>query len=215
MLPLLEGEVYIGVFIDTWTKEGYNISVKLNYEESEIPNHLKKKQSVISLVNTVKYAADQKMYDAFSKQPLAVDFTAKEDYKNAKLYYITTGHGGHSGGDEFVKKENQIQLDEKDIKIFTPWRDDCASFRRYNPSSGTWKAKEIFPDIKSEDMIASSDLSRSNWCPGSAVQPEVINLGTLEKGIHQLKIAIPNAQPAAENEFNYWMVSAYIVYDND
>jgi len=215
LLPLLENEVYIGVFIDTWTKEGYNISVKLNFEESQIPNHQKKKQTVVPLVNTVKYAAEQKLYDDFSKQPLTVSFNVKDDYKNAKLYYLTTGHGGHSGGDEFVKKENQIQLNGKNIKTFTPWRDDCASFRRFNPSSGTWPAKEMFPKTESTDMIASSDLSRSNWCPGSDVLPEVIDLGTLLKGKHQLEISIPKAQALSENEYNYWMVSAYIVYDND
>jgi len=69
-------------------------------------------------------------------------------------------------------------------------------------------------DVTSEDMIASSDLSRSNWCPGSQVLPEIIDLGNLEKGTHSLKIAIPEAQIFKENENNYWMVSAYIVYDN-
>lgn len=213
LLPLLEDEVYVGVFIDTWTKEGYHISVNLNFKESPISHHQKKKQTVLPLVNTVKYAADQKLYDYFYKQPVTVSFKIDEDYKNAKLYYLSTGHGGHSAGDEFVKKENLIEWNGEEILSFTPWRDDCASFRRFNPSSGTWPAKEIFPDTKSDDRVASSDLSRSNWCPGSAVQPEIIKLGSLTKDSHQLKIAIPKAQPAAQNEHNYWMVSAYIVYD--
>ena len=215
LLPLLEDEVYLGVYIDTWTKEGYTISVDLKFTESDIPNHNKKKQTVIPLVNTTKYAADQKLYDNFSKQALELSFTAKEQYKNAKLYFITTGHGGHEGGDEFVKKEHQISFDGKVVKRFTPWRDDCASFRRFNPTSGTWLAKAFMPNEKSNDNIASSDLSRSNWCPGSQVQPEVIDLGTVPKGNHSLKIAIPEAQEAKEKENNYWMVSAYIVYDNE
>ncbi len=215
LLPLLEDEVYLGVYIDTWTKEGYTISVDLKFTESDIPNHNKKKQTVIPLVNTTKYAADQKLYDNFSKQALKLSFTAKEQYKNAKLYFITTGHGGHEGGDEFVKKEHQISFDGKVVKRFTPWRDDCASFRRFNPTSGTWLAKAFMPNEKSNDNIASSDLSRSNWCPGSQVQPEVIDLGTVPKGNHSLKIAIPEAQVAKEKENNYWMVSAYIVYDNE
>ncbi len=215
LLPLLEDEVYIGVYIDTWTKEGYTISVNLDFEESKIPNHYKKKQIVVPLVNTSKYAADQKLYDNFSKQPLEVEFTANENYKNAKLYFITTGHGGHSGGDEFVKKEHQINLDNKNLKTWVPWRDDCASFRRFNPTSGTWLAKSFMPDEKSDDKIASSDLSRSNWCPGSQVLPEIIDLGNLETGNHILKIVIPEAQVATENENNYWMVSAYITYNNE
>ncbi|WP_299885088.1 PNGase F N-terminal domain-containing protein [uncultured Lacinutrix sp.] len=215
LLPLLENEVYIGVYVDTWTKEGYNISVNLDFKESEIPNHIKNKQTVIPLVNTSKYAAEQKLYDDFSKQPLSITFTAKEQYKNAKLYFITTGHGGHSGGDEFVKKEHQIDFDGKNIKTWIPWRDDCASFRRFNPTSGTWSAKEFMPDEKSDDKIASSDLSRSNWCPGSQVLPEIIDLGDVAIGDHTLKIQIPEAQVATETENNYWMISAYILYDNE
>ncbi|MEJ6792223.1 MAG: PNGase F N-terminal domain-containing protein [Lacinutrix sp.] len=215
LLQLLEDEVYIGVYIDTWTKEGYTISVNLKFNESEIPNNIKKEQTVLSLINTSKYASGQRMYDDFSRQPLEVEFSANKTYKNAKLYFTTTGHGGHAEGDEFVKKEHQLYLDKKNIKTWIPWRDDCASFRRFNPTSGTWKAKEFMEDTTSEDMIASSDLSRSNWCPGSQVFPEVILLGDLQKGKHTLKIAIPEAQIGTENENNYWMVSAYIVYDNE
>lgn len=215
LLPLLEDEVYIGVYIDVWTKEGYNISVNLDFEESKIPNHIKKKQTVLSLVNTSKYASGQRMFDDFSRQPLETQFTTNKTYKNAKLYFITTGHGGHAEGDEFVKKEHNISLNNKNIKTWTPWRDDCASFRRFNPTSGTWKAKGFIENETSEDMIASSDLSRSNWCPGSQVLPEIIDLGDLKKGKHILKIAIPDAQIGTENENNYWMVSAYIVYDNE
>lgn len=214
VLPLLEDEVYIGVYIDTWTGEGYNLSVNLHFEESKIENHKKKNQSVVPLINTNKYASEQRLYDGFFYQPIDLNFVAETDYKNAKLYFITTGHGGHSKGDEFVKREHSIDFDGKTVKQWIPWRDDCASFRRFNPSSGTWKANS-FMDTESEDMIASSDLSRSNWCPGSQVLPEIIDLGTLKKGEHSLKITISEAQKFTDKENNYWMVSAYIVYDNE
>ncbi|MCH2196056.1 PNGase F N-terminal domain-containing protein [Kordia sp.] len=215
LLPLLEDEVYVGVFIDTWTKEGYNITATLDFKESEIPNHAKKQQTIIPLVNTSKYASDQKLYDEFSRSDLTVTFEMPASYKNAKLYYITTGHGGHAGGDEFVKKENNISLDGETIKAFIPWRDDCASFRRFNPTSGTWKANEFYDDVDDCEKIASSDLSRSNWCPGSDIQPEIIPLDNISQGKHTLKISIPEAQEAKQGEDNYWMVSAYIVYDNE
>ncbi len=213
LLPVLNDEVYIGVFIDTWTKEGYNISVSLDFDESNFPNHIMRKQKVLPLVNTVKYASDQKLFDDFSKNKIALDFTIDTPFKNAKLHYITTGHGGHSGGDEFVKKENIISLDGKLIKSFIPWRDDCASFRRFNPTSATWPANTIMEDETSTEQIASSDFSRSNWCPGSNVIPEVIALDNLALGTHTLTIEIPEAQIATDTENNYWMVSAYLTYD--
>ena len=213
LLPLLEDEVYVGVFIDTWTKQGYNISVSLDFEESFIPNHLKKEQSVIPILNTTKYVSDQKYYDEFSRENLQVDLKLKAPLKNANLYYITTGHGGHEEGDEFTKKENIIKLNDRIIKQFIPWRDDCASFRRFNPTSGVWTEKTIWKGEEIEERIASSDYSRSNWCPGSDVQPEIISLGNLAAGSHSFEFSIPEAQTIDGDKINYWMVSAYIVYD--
>ncbi len=213
LLPLLEDEVYIGVYIDTWTKEGYNISASLEFKETEISNHLKKETCVVPLINTVKYAADQRQYDDFAINDLEVNFVLDSTYSNVQLHYITTGHGGHAEGDEFKKEENQIYLDNKLIKSFIPWRDDCASFRRFNPTTGVWEQDVIWDGEESTERLASSDLSRSNWCPGSDVSPEIIPLKMLKKGAHTLKISIPEAQKAAESENNYWMVSAYLTYE--
>lgn len=213
LLSTLEGEVYIGAYIDTWDKRGYNLSVSLAYQESSFDKQTKKQVSVLPLVNTVKYAAGQRHYDGFAASDLSTNFELPPGASKVKLYYLTTGHGGHASGDEFVKRENILFLDEHEIKRFTPWRDDCASFRRFNPSSGTWPAKDIFPESSSTERVASSDLSRSNWCPGSDVSPEVIALPDLAAGQHSLRIAIPDAQAAKENEHNYWMVSAYITYE--
>jgi len=213
LLPLLEGEAYVGVYIDTWTKEGYNISASINFTESKIANHKKKKTTVLPLVNTVKYASDQRMYDGFYNTDVEVEFTLDSMYKNIKLHYITTGHGGHAEGDEFTKKENFVYIDNELVSQFIPWRNDCASFRRFNPSSGVWEEKIVWEDEETIERIASSDLSRPNWCPGSDVVPEVIDLTGLQKGEHQLKISVPEAQQGKENEYNYWMVSVYLTYD--
>ncbi|OBX23754.1 MULTISPECIES: PNGase F N-terminal domain-containing protein [Bizionia] len=213
LLPVLENEVYIGVFIDTWTKEGYKLSVSLDFDESDIPNHIKKEQNVISVVNTSKYAGAQQFYDAFHKGDLQVDLPVDETLKNAKLYYITTGHGGHAEGDEFTKKENIISFNGEVIKQFVPWRDDCATFRRFNPTSGVWTEKTTWKGEEIEERIASSDYSRSNWCPGSDVKPEIIELGNIEAGQHTFTFSIPEAQAIENDNINYWMVSAYLVYD--
>ena len=213
LLPLLEEEIYVGVYIDTWTKEGYTITASIDFKETKATNYKKKSLKVIPLINTVKYAADQKLFDGFSKENLTLDFNIDQPVTNGTLYYITTGHGGHSNGDEFVKKENEIFLDGNSILKFTPWRDDCASFRRFNPTSAVWPANKIIPEETSNENIASSDFSRSNWCPGSDVMPEIIKVDHLTTGKHSLTIKIPEAQAATEKENNYWMVSAYLVYE--
>ena len=104
-----------------------------------------------------------------------------------------------------------------------PWRDDCASFRRFNPTSGVWLKKDSASYIDAEERkykikeieerIASSDLSRSNWCPGSFVKPYEIELKQLKPGKHTVEIKIP-ATEANKDKFNHWLVSAYISYED-
>ncbi len=213
----LTGEIIVGVWIDTWTAEGYLIDVSFEYSGRPLA-----KQKVISLVNTIYYAG-QKHPDLFSHQDLITEFQLPENAEDVKLHYITTGHGGHSGGDEFIKIRNKVSVNDEVVIDFIPWRDDCAAFRRFNPSSGVWTRKDtayaynrnrerVFKEI--EERLASSDLSRSNWCPGSKVSPEVVELGNLKKGNHKLNISI-DGTPIDGDKLNHWLVSAYITYKEE
>lgn len=205
---------YIGVWIDTWTAEGYEIEVELDYS-----GRPKNKPHILPLVNTVYYAG-QKHPDNFAFEPLKVTANLPKNAKDVTLHYITTGHGGHSGGDEFIKIKNTVKWDGKVVLDTVPWRDDCAAFRRFNPSSGVWIRKDSARfygksgkrEIKMiQERLASSDLSRSNWCPGSKVLPYTISLGNLHKGKHQLEIDIA-ATPIDGDKLNHWLVSAYLTY---
>lgn len=214
---LVSGSYYIGVWIDSWTAEGYNFDLELTYS-----NRQRKTYKVLPLVNSIPYVGGQPIPDIFAKQPLIHTFSLPKQAKNVKLHYITTGHGGHSGGDEFIKIKNSVYFDNKLVLDTIPWRDDCASFRRFNPTSGVWIKKDsaAYYDFKTkkravkviEERIASSDLSRSNWCPGSSVKPMVVKLGDLEKGNHELKIKIP-ATPVDGDKLNHWLVSLYLTYE--
>ena len=213
----VSGTFYIGIWIDSWTAEGYNFDLELTYS-----NRTRKTYKVLPLVNTVPYVGGQKIPDIFAKQALEHSVTFNKPVKNVKLHYITTGHGGHSGGDEFIKLKNSVYFDNSLVLDTIPWRDDCASFRRFNPTSGVWIKKDsaAYYDFKTqkrgvkeiEERIASSDLSRSNWCPGSSVKPMEVELGNLDKGNHTLKIEIP-ATPVDGDKLNHWLVSAYLTYE--
>ena len=63
-----------------------------------------------------------------------------------------------------------------------------------------------------EERIASSDLSRSNWCPGAAVDPIIVELGDMKAGDHKMRIEI-DASPAEKDKYNHWLVSAYLTYE--
>ncbi|QBA22485.1 GLPGLI family protein [Chryseobacterium indologenes] len=101
--------------------------------------------------------------------------------------------------DEFVPKANSIFVDGKPVFSFVPWRTDCGSYRLYNPASGNF-----------QDGLSSSDLSRSNWCPGTVTNPEFIPLGDLKAGKHTIQVKIPQG-PTEGTSFSSWNVSGILL----
>ena len=195
-------EVWIGTFIGNYDGGGHKVSLNLTVHPGRPENTDPKK--VISLFNTnnVMEMAGQDYATMFDvEKGLEVTFTLKEDVKNAQLRYITTGHGGWGNGDEFVPKENTIYLNQKEVFKFTPWRVDCGSYRLYNPASGNFS-----------NGLSSSDLSRSNWCPGTLTNPVFIELGDLKAGTHTMRIKIPQGKPEGTS-FSSWNVSGCLIVD--
>ena len=194
-------EVYIGTFIGNYDKGGHKVSVNITIHPEE-ENAVAKSATAISLFNStnVMEMAGQEYGTLFnSDKGLVVNFSLTKDLKNAKLRYITTGHGGWENGDEFVPKQNTLYLDEKEVFHFTPWREDCGSYRLYNPASGNFS-----------NGLSSSDYSRSNWCPGMITNPVYIDLGDLKAGNHTLQVKIP--QGANEGtSFSSWNVSGVLI----
>lgn len=220
LYPLLEGGAYVGIFIDTWNPDGYVASVTIDADESAITCDALPNRHVEPLMNTVYYIG-QTYPDIFARQDVSTDFTVPEGARNVRLKYIVTGHGGHSGGDEFVQKRNIISVDGNPVLDFVPWRSDCASFRRFNPATGVWLRKRLAAHITEkgyatkevEEPVASSDFSRSNWCPGSDVVPEEVLLTDITPGQHTFTVSIPEAQKINGDELNHWLVSAYLVWE--
>ncbi|WP_430814673.1 PNGase F N-terminal domain-containing protein [Carboxylicivirga sp. RSCT41] len=221
-LSLLEGEVWVGVWIDTWTKEGYTVSVDITFDETDYLYAEKPETKVLSLLNTIPYFRGQKHVDLFARKDLELTASVPAAGKNIRLNYITTGHGGHSGGDEFVKKRNVVIVNNNEVINFIPWRDDCASFRRFNPGSGVWLIEDTatyidwntwkYEEKVIEERLASSDLSRSNWCPGSDVAPVVVDV-ELKDGNNKFVFSIPEAQEIDGDKMNHWLVSAYLTWE--
>jgi GLPGLI family protein len=200
-LLLSNQEVYVGAFVGNYDKGGHKISMNLTIHPDETSN-LNKENFIMPLFNTVNVMemAGQEYGTMFnSDKGLTVEFTLENDLENAKLRYITTGHGGWENGDEFVPKKNTILLDGKTIHSFVPWRQDCGSYRLYNPASGNFS-----------NGLSSSDYSRSNWCPGTVTNPVYIDLGNLPKGKHSIQILIPQGESEG-NSFSAWNVSGVLL----
>lgn len=195
-------DVYIGVYIGNYDKGGHAISLELTIHPGD--SNYANKVSSMALFNTtnVMEMGGQTYATLFgNERGLSFDFELKEDIKNAKLRYITTGHGGWGNGDEFVPKVNTLFLDGDMVFKFTPWRVDCGSYRLYNPVSGNFA-----------NGLSSSDLSRSNWCPGTITYPYYIDLGDLKAGKHSIKVHIPQGAPEGDS-FSFWNVSGALIFD--
>lgn len=200
---LLDGrEVYIGVFIGNYDKGGHRIDANITIHNAgaQAPAG----QKVVPLFNTLNIMemAGQEYGTMFDNDKgLLMEFELKEPVKNAALRYITTGHGGWGRGDEFVPKENTVLLDGQVVFKMVPWREDCGSYRLYNPASGNFN-----------DGLSSSDLSRSNWCPGTVTNPYMISLGNLAPGRHTIQVKIPQGKPEGTS-FSAWNVSGVLIGD--
>jgi len=135
----------------------------------------------------------------FLEDSLEVAFDVPEGLTDAQICLISTGHGGWEGGDEFNPKVNTIFLDNELLFHFVPWRSDCATYRELNPSSGNFA-----------NGLSSSDLSRSNWCPGTSTPPVFIPVPNLKPGKHMIKVAIPMGEREGQS-FSSWNISAVLI----
>ena len=201
LVDYLEGEVWIGAYIGNWDANGHKISLTLTYYpgDEDDPRGVRHAQPLFNTVNLLEQ--DGQPYPIFMGQDdLVSNFHLDKPVKKACLYYLTTGHGGWGGGDEFNQKINTISLDGKKVIDFIPWRDDCMTYRNNSPCSGNFS-----------NGLSSSDLSRSNWCPGTVTNPEYIFLGDLEAGDHTISVHIPQGAPEGGSN-SYWCLSGTLIY---
>lgn len=194
----LKDEAWIGAYIGNWDSKGHRVSLKLKY----YPDGEGKRYRTMPLFNSVNYLeqAGQPYPLYMLNDSLTVTFDLPEAVDDAMLLYTTTGHGGWGNGDEFNQKVNTIMLDGKKVISFIPWRDDCGTYRNNNPCSGNFS-----------NGLSSSDLSRSNWCPGTVTNPEYIYLGNLAAGKHTITVKIPQGQPEGGSN-SYWCISGTLLY---
>lgn len=194
--------VYIGVYIGNYDKGGHEVSLEMTFHPGW--DRGMDEAKVLPLFNTtnVMEMGGQEYPTLFNRKcGLKVRFNLDEDASNVRLRYITTGHGGWGKGDEFVPKENTIYLNGQQVHKFVPWRVDCGSYRLYNPVSGNFV-----------NGLSSSDLSRSNWCPGTVTSPVFISLGDMKAGEYEMEVDIPQGEPEGSS-FSYWNVSGLLIYN--
>lgn len=192
--------VWVGTYIGNYDKGGHKVSLDITIHNNG--QNLFKNNVAIPLFNTLNIMEnDGQTYATLfgTEEGLKVKFKLEKPLQNAQLRYTTTGHGGWTNGDEFNPIPNTIYLNGKEHFSFIPWRTDCGSYRLYNPVSGNFS-----------NGLSSSDLSRSNWCPGTITNPNFISLGNLPAGEHTIEVKIPQGKSEG-GSFSYWNVSGTLI----
>lgn len=202
-LPLLRGEAWIGAFIGNYDRGGHRLSLRLKYypETRELEPAPAGEKWISSLFNTlpIMEMAGQQYGTMFDGDTLTVKVDIPEGVEDLHMVYITTGHGGWGGGDEFNQKLNELFADGRKVWSYIPWRSDCGTYRLFNPASGNfWNG------------LSSSDYSRSGWCPGSVSEPLIIPLNGLEPGTHNISVTVPLGKPEG-GSFSHWNISGVLV----
>ena len=202
-LPLLRGEVWIGAFIGNYDRGGHRLSLRLKYypetREMEFPASPEKWISLVFNTLPIMEMEGQQYGTMFDGDTLSVSVEIPEGLKSLQMVFITTGHGGWGGGDEFNQKMNELLVDGRRVWSFVPWRSDCGTYRNYNPASGNfWNG------------LSSSDYSRSGWCPGSVSEPLIIHLDGLSPGRHTFSVTVPMGKPEGSS-FSHWNISGVLI----
>jgi hypothetical protein len=119
------------------------------------------------------------------------------------MHYLPSGHCTNGvGAEEFETKDHIITVDGGEVHRSRPWRDDCVNFRSLNPYCARWS-----------DGHWSSDHSRSGWCPGDVVEPELLDLTDyLPPGNHTMTFFVDGIRPRDDQgHLGYWRVSAHLL----
>jgi len=115
-----------------------------------------------------------------------VEFELGAASADTQLVLITSNHGANSGGEEYVRRDHFVYVDDQRKLTYKPGRTSCEPFRMYNT-----QANGIYGPSPQSD---SSWQSFSNWCPGDVIDTRIIPLGPLDAGSHEFVIDVPDAE---------------------
>jgi hypothetical protein len=114
-----------------------------------------------------------------------VNFNLNQVTSNAKFFIVTTPHGANTNGEEYIRRQNFVSLDNAQVLTFTPGGKTCEPYRQYNTQgNGIYGANP---------QSTPWWTSWNNWCPGDSVPIRSFTATTLAAGNHVLKYEVPSA----------------------
>ncbi|MDQ1098464.1 MULTISPECIES: peptide-N-glycosidase F-related protein [Chryseobacterium] len=115
-----------------------------------------------------------------------VNFNLTQTASNPKFFIVSTPHGAGTNGEEYVRRQNYVSLDNTQVLTFTPGGKSCEPYRVYNT-----QGNGIYG---STPKSAAWWTSWNNWCPGDSVPIRSFTLTSLSAGSHILKYEVPSAE---------------------
>ncbi|MBA3547356.1 MAG: hypothetical protein H0T76_12790 [Nannocystis sp.] len=115
-----------------------------------------------------------------------LEFELKADTANAQLVLITSNHGANAGGEEYIRRDHFVGVDDALVLKYKPGRDSCEPFRKYNTQGNGIYGQSPKSDAEWQSF--------SNWCPGDVIDTRIIELGPVSAGVHEFVIEVPDAK---------------------
>ncbi|HEY0135570.1 MAG TPA: peptide-N-glycosidase F-related protein, partial [Nannocystis sp.] len=114
-----------------------------------------------------------------------ISFDLPADTAETQLVLITSNHGANQGGEEYIRRQHYVYVDQALVLQYKPGRTSCEPFRVYNTQgNGIYGASP-----RSDEEWQSF----SNWCPGDIIDTRIVPLGPVGAGKHELVIDVPDA----------------------
>lgn len=142
LAPLLQGEVTITGFIDTWVSPAWKVDFSLTYEAGSGLN-------TTWAVGAFNHQSLRRAHVTDIDPSVTIDVPA--GMLQYYLAYFTTGHGAV---DEFVHRDNVIYIDGVEVYREQPWRNDCYTLEEFNPCgnyppprAGWCPGDMVLPDV--------------------------------------------------------------------
>ena len=149
--------------------------------------------------------------DVLGETVRTIGFTVTEEITNARFYIITSNHGANNGGEEYIRRNHFIYLDEEQLLVYKPGGVSCVPFFQYNTQPSC-----IYYDCSQNPITPRPDVnaawSWNNWCPGDKIPIRVVAMGNLSVGEHSFKIDVPDAVFADDQ--GYFPMSVFLQGDS-
>jgi hypothetical protein len=112
-------------------------------------------------------------------------FTLPTKSYYTRAFIITSSHGAGSGGEEYNRRNHYVYVDGNLALEYLPGFETCEPYRKFNTQGNGIYGSSVKSDAQWQSF--------SNWCPGAYVPTRIMYLGTLNSGVHTIKLDLPDA----------------------